>query len=44
MHRFSLRRCKGQDPLRYGGAEARPTDQELQQLALIRESLGMAVV
>jgi hypothetical protein len=44
VYRFSLRRCKGQDPLRHGGPEARPTDQELAQHAFIRESLGMAVV
>ncbi|KFY75092.1 hypothetical protein V499_04902 [Pseudogymnoascus sp. VKM F-103] len=41
MYRFSLRRCKDQDPIRYRGPEARPTNQELQQYALIRESLGM---
>jgi hypothetical protein len=29
MFRFSLRRIKGQDPIRYRGAEIRPTDQEL---------------
>ncbi|ELR06555.1 hypothetical protein VC83_07495 [Pseudogymnoascus destructans] len=42
MYRFSLRRCKDQDPIRYRGPEARPTDQELKQYALIRESLGIA--
>ncbi|KFX98086.1 hypothetical protein O988_04539 [Pseudogymnoascus sp. VKM F-3808] len=41
MYRFSLRRCKDQDPIRYRGPEARPTSQELKQYALIRESLGM---
>ncbi|OBT65521.1 hypothetical protein VE03_04954 [Pseudogymnoascus sp. 23342-1-I1] len=44
MYRFSLRRCKDQDPIRYRGPEARPTSQELQQYALIRESLGMTAV
>ncbi|KFY17460.1 hypothetical protein V492_00654 [Pseudogymnoascus sp. VKM F-4246] len=44
MYRFSLRRCKDQDPIRYRGPEARPTAQELQQYALIRESLGMTAV
>ncbi|KFY31725.1 hypothetical protein V493_00854 [Pseudogymnoascus sp. VKM F-4281 (FW-2241)] len=44
MYRFSLRRCKGQDPIRYKGQEARPTSQELREYALIRESLGMTAV
>lgn len=44
MYRFSLRRCKGQDPLRCSGAEVRPTHQELQQYAIIRERLGMTAV
>lgn len=37
MYRFSLRRCPGQDPIRYQGVEARPTIEQLRALAEIRE-------
>lgn len=29
MYRFTLHRCPGQDPIRYHGEEARPTEEEL---------------
>lgn len=29
MYRFTLKRCPGQDPIRYKGEEARPTEEEL---------------
>jgi hypothetical protein len=44
MYRFTLRRCKGQDPIRYDGPEARPTGEELRNYAAIREHLGMVAV
>ena len=28
MHRFLLKRCRGQNPIRYQGQEKRPTDEE----------------
>lgn len=37
MYRFSLRRCLGQDPIRYQGVEARPTFEQLKQLDEIYE-------
>lgn len=40
MHRFSLKRCEGQDPIRYQGVEARPTPDELVGYAKIRKLLG----
>lgn len=40
MYRFTLRRCSGQDPIRFRGPETRPTDQELRQLATIKENLA----
>lgn len=40
MHRFSLQRCEGQDPIRYRGVEARPTNEELAAYAKIRKLLG----
>jgi hypothetical protein len=39
MIRFSLKRIKGQDPIRYKGVEARPTAQELKQRMNIRKDL-----
>jgi hypothetical protein len=39
MFRFSLKRIKGQDPIRYKGAEIRPTDQELRERMRIRKLL-----
>lgn len=50
MYRFTLRRCKGQDPIRFhdpdcdSSPEARPTDEELRNYATIREYLGMVAV
>ncbi|KAI9744466.1 MAG: hypothetical protein M1818_001995 [Claussenomyces sp. TS43310] len=41
MYRFSLRRRKNQDPIRYEGVEARPTDQEVAEMMKIRDYLGM---
>jgi SAD/SRA domain len=41
MHRFELRRRAGQDPIRYIGVEARPTDEEIAEFAKIRGLLGM---
>lgn len=40
MHRFSLKRCAGQDPIRYQGVEARPTNDELAAYVKIRKLLG----
>lgn len=39
MSRFSLRRLAGQDPIRYQGVEARPTNQELMERMNIRREL-----
>jgi hypothetical protein len=39
MYRFKLHREAGQDPIRYQGAEARPTSQELLQLKKINALL-----
>lgn len=39
MFRFSLKRVKGQDPIRYKGVEIRPTDQELKERMTIRKLL-----
>lgn len=41
MHRFTLRRCDGQDPIRYQGVEKRPTDEELAEYSKIRALLGL---
>ena len=41
MHRFSLERCGGQDPIRYVGVEARPTAEELAEYAKVRGLLGV---
>ena len=41
MHRFTLKRCKGQDPIRYQGVEKRPTDEELAEYSKIRALLGL---
>ena len=32
MHRFTMERCPGQDPIRYQGPEKRPTKQQLAKL------------
>jgi hypothetical protein len=40
MFRFSLKRIKGQDPMRYKGVEIRPSDQELKERMKIRELLA----
>ncbi|KAI9785977.1 MAG: hypothetical protein M1839_008243 [Geoglossum umbratile] len=42
MHRFELKRRGGQDPIRYAGAEVRPTDEEIAEFVKIRGLLGMA--
>lgn len=42
MHRFSLKRCDGQDPIRHQGVEARPTGEELAGYAKIRKLLGFS--
>jgi hypothetical protein len=39
MYRFELHREAGQDPIRYQGARARPTSQELLQLKKINDLL-----
>jgi hypothetical protein len=39
MMRFSLRRIRGQDPIRYQGVEMRPTNQELKERMNIRKDL-----
>jgi hypothetical protein len=39
MSRFSLRRLPGQDPIRWQGVAARPTDQELVERMSIRKEL-----
>ena len=42
MHAFRMTRREGQDPIRYQGAERRPTDEQLLEYANIRQlsSLG----
>jgi hypothetical protein len=40
MHRFSLERCAGQDPIRYRDVYARPTPEELAAYAKVRVLLG----
>ncbi|KAI4125297.1 MAG: hypothetical protein LQ338_004343 [Usnochroma carphineum] len=35
MYRFTLQRCPGQDPIRYQGEEARPTEEELRAYQVI---------
>lgn len=42
MHRFSLERCEGQDPIRYKGVEARPSSEEIAAYAKVRVLLGLA--
>ncbi|KAI9820109.1 MAG: hypothetical protein M1832_003816 [Thelocarpon impressellum] len=41
MHRFSLRRRPGQDPIRYEGVERRPTDEEVAAYVKIRKLIGL---
>ena len=41
MHRFSLRRVEGQDPIRSAGDEARPTEEETAEFVKIRQLIGM---
>ncbi len=36
MFRFTLQRLEGQDPIRYQNEEARPTEQELNELKKIK--------
>ena len=43
MHRFSLKRCEGQDPIRNQGVEARPTQYELAAYIEIRKLLGFSL-
>jgi hypothetical protein len=40
MYRFSLERQQGQDPIRYRGVEARPTQQELEEYTRIQKLLA----
>ena len=40
MHAFEMIRREGQDPLRYQGAERRPTDEQLVEYAKIRQLSG----
>ena len=42
MYRFSLRRQPDQDPIRYQGVEARPTDEECAAYTKIRKLIGLA--
>ncbi|KAI9876681.1 MAG: hypothetical protein M1830_005978 [Pleopsidium flavum] len=42
MHRFSLRRREGQDPIRYQGVEARPTNEEGAEYTKIRGLLQLS--
>lgn len=42
MHRFSLKRQEGQDPIRYQGVETRPTSEELAGYSKIRKLLGFS--
>ena len=41
MHRFSLRRIPGQDPIRCDGVEARPTSEEIAEYVKIRKLIGL---
>jgi hypothetical protein len=41
LYRFTLIRQPNQDPIRYKGIEARPTNQELAERAKIRELISM---
>lgn len=43
MHRFVLKRRGGQDPIRYQGVEARPTEDELVEYTKIRKLLGFGL-
>ncbi|TKA81906.1 hypothetical protein B0A49_00139 [Cryomyces minteri] len=40
VHRFHLRRCPGQDPLRFRGVERRPTSQEVEAMEKNKELRG----
>lgn len=40
MYRFTLKRCAGQDPIRYQGEEARPTEEELREYQKIQARLA----
>ncbi|KAI9677144.1 MAG: hypothetical protein M1829_002718 [Trizodia sp. TS-e1964] len=42
MYRFTLQRQEGQDPIRFEGNEARPTNEEIAEYLKIRHLLGMA--
>ncbi|KAL8754271.1 MAG: hypothetical protein Q9184_005161 [Pyrenodesmia sp. 2 TL-2023] len=42
MYRFTLERCPGQDPIRYRGPEARPTEEELKAYQKIETYLRSA--
>lgn len=42
MHRFLLERRDGQDPIRYSGVEARPTNEEVAEYTKIRGLLGLS--
>ena len=42
MHRFSLQRRKGQDPIRFEGVEARPTPEQLAAYAKVRKLMGFS--
>ncbi|KAL8692492.1 MAG: hypothetical protein Q9218_002495 [Villophora microphyllina] len=37
MHRFTLHRCAGQDPIRYQGVEARPNAHEIKEFGLLKQ-------
>ncbi|KAL8825097.1 MAG: hypothetical protein Q9170_007929, partial [Blastenia crenularia] len=40
MYRFTLKRCAGQDPIRYEGEESRPTPEEVYQYQKIQARLA----
>ncbi len=42
MHRFTLRRCENQDPIRCCGDEKRPTDEELAEYSKVRGLIGLS--
>ena len=42
MHRFLLERREGQDPIRYTGVQARPTNEEVAEYTKIRGLLGLS--
>ncbi|KAI9682291.1 MAG: hypothetical protein M1817_000345 [Caeruleum heppii] len=42
MHRFTLRRRAGQDPIRFKGVEARPSVEESAEISKIRGLLGLS--